>query len=162
MPDPQASRPHMPSYGLLPADQGEGLMPWEKAAERFANSHNYWLSTVRPDGRPHSQAVWGVLLDGIFYFSTSVSSIKALNLTANPSCVVTTDNAEQAIIVEGTAAEETDAETLGRFVSIYKDKYDWDMDPTAGGIYAVTPKKAFAFIEAADQFAATATRWRFP
>jgi nitroimidazol reductase NimA-like FMN-containing flavoprotein (pyridoxamine 5'-phosphate oxidase superfamily) len=151
----------MPSYGILPEEQGHGLMSWEEAAERFSRCRNYWLSTVRPDGRPHAVPIWGVWLDTTFYFSTSVSSVKAANLAANPNCVVTTDDGEEPVIVEGVAAEETSGAVLERFVAVYKEKYDWDMDPDTGGIFAVSPSKAFAFIENADEFASSATRWRF-
>ena len=161
MPEPTPSRPHMPSYGLLPETDGKGLMAWEKTAERFGDCRNYWLSTVRPNRRPHAMPVWGVWLDTAFYFSTSVTSVKAENLAANPNCVVTTDDAEEPVILEGAASEETDGAILARFVEVYKEKYDWDMDPNVGGIYAVHPAKAFAFIENADDFAGAATRWRF-
>ena len=33
----------MPGYGILPAGEGTGLLPWEWAVERLARSHDYWL-----------------------------------------------------------------------------------------------------------------------
>jgi hypothetical protein len=53
----------MPGYGVLPADQGSGLLPWSWALERLRNARNYWLTTVWPDGRPHVMPVWAVWLD---------------------------------------------------------------------------------------------------
>jgi len=60
MAEPSASRPYMPGYGLLDAAQGAGLLPWSWAVERLQRSHDYWVATVRPDGRPHVMPVWGV------------------------------------------------------------------------------------------------------
>jgi hypothetical protein len=47
----KTSRPHMPDYGILDAYEGEGLLPWDWAAERLSVSHNYMVATTRPDGR---------------------------------------------------------------------------------------------------------------
>ena len=65
-PSPRASRPDMPEYGLLAADQGQGLLPWEWAQQRLETSHNYWLATTRTGGRPHMTTVWGVWWENVF------------------------------------------------------------------------------------------------
>ncbi len=100
---PQPARPHMPGYGLPKGTKG--LLPWQWAEQRLKKSHNYWIVTVRPDGRPHLMIVWGLWLDGVFYFSTGRQSRKAHNLVANSHCVIANDKAEQAVIVEGVAEE---------------------------------------------------------
>ena len=61
--------------------------------ERFQKSHNYWVMTVRPDGRPHAMPVWGIWLDGRYFFSTARTSRKASNLAENANCVVCTEGA---------------------------------------------------------------------
>ena len=104
----------MPDYGISGADEGEGLLPWEWAAERLSVSHNYMVATTRPDGRPHVMPVWGVWLDDAFYFSTGRQSRKARNLGANPHCVVSTDRAEEAVILEGLAEEVAEGASLCR------------------------------------------------
>ncbi|MCH7809779.1 MAG: pyridoxamine 5'-phosphate oxidase family protein [Chloroflexi bacterium] len=159
MTGPLASRPHMPGYDL--AADSDGLLSWDWARERLAKSHNYYVATTRPDGRPHVMPVWGVWIDDRLLFSTAVTSTKARNLAANPACAITTETADEAVIVEGTAAEERDAATLKRFVADYNAKYDWEMDAAGGGIFTLTPSVAFGFIESPDSFQATATRWRF-
>ena len=151
----------MPDYGLADAGSGRGLLPWDWAAERLSGAHNYWLATAAQDGRPHLMPVWGLWLDGAFLFSTGARSRKARNLAGDPRCVVSTERADEAVIAEGLAEEVADPELLRRFVELYKTKYDWDVDPSQGGIYAVRPTVAFAFIENADDFPQTATRWRF-
>jgi nitroimidazol reductase NimA-like FMN-containing flavoprotein (pyridoxamine 5'-phosphate oxidase superfamily) len=47
--------------------------------------------------------VWGVWVVNAFYFSTGAESRKAKNLASNPECVVCPENAEEAVIMEGTA-----------------------------------------------------------
>ena len=162
----------MPGYGILDADSGRGLLPWSWATERIAKSHNYWVATTRPDadarsGRPHVMPVWGVWLGdadpgGAFYFSTGKNTRKAQNLTANPRCVVCTECADEAIIVEGVAEPVGDASLYERIADAYEAKYDWRLEPSTSPVYAVRPRVAFAFIENADDFAGSATRWRFP
>ncbi len=160
MSDPVPDRPTSPGYDF--ADQPEGdLLSWSWARERLVNARNYWLATSRPDGRPHAMPVWGVWSEDRLYFSTGRTSRKAQNLANSPSCVVTTERADEAVIVEGVASIETDSETLRRFAGAYNAKYAWNLDPTEGPIYVVRPVVGFGFIEHADQFARTATRWRF-
>ena len=43
----------MPGYGIVGPDEGRGLLPWSWAEERLIASHDYWVATVWPDGRPH-------------------------------------------------------------------------------------------------------------
>ena len=159
--EPRAARPHMPGYGIEPAEGRKGLLPWSWAEARLAAAHNYWVATARPDGRPHVMAVWGVWLDGAFYFSTGRDSRKARNLAADPRCVVCTERADEAVVVEGEAAEATDPDELRRFVEVYRQKYDWEMDPAAGPYFVVRPVVVFGFIEHGDEFTRTATRWTF-
>ncbi len=150
----------MPGYGIK--DAGNGLMPWSWAVERLTDSHNYWLTTVRPDGRPHAMPLWGLWLDGRFYFSTGRQSRKGRNLAANPDCLVCTENAAEAVIVEGVAEEVTDRSTLRPFYDGYKAKYGWDVEQEPfvnEPVYAVRPRTAFAMIE--KDFTDSATRWTF-
>jgi nitroimidazol reductase NimA-like FMN-containing flavoprotein (pyridoxamine 5'-phosphate oxidase superfamily) len=148
----------MPGYGV-PRSR-TGLLPWAWAERRLARSHNYWLMTVRPNGRPHAMPVWGLWVDGAFYFSTGRASRKARNLARNPRCVVCTERADEAVIVEGVAEEIKDAKALGRLARPYHAKYKpWTLDPALGPVYAVRPRAAFAMHE--RRFPSAATRWRF-
>src|SRR5438093_9074901 len=154
---PVADRPHMPGYGI--SESAEGLLPWEWAQERLANSRNFWLATTRPDCRPHSMAVWGLWHGDGFWFSTARTSVKARNLAANPACVITTENGAEAVVLEGMAETVEDEALLKPVWEAYKAKYDWDLNGES--MIRVVPAAVFAFIESADQFAQTATRWRF-
>jgi pyridoxine/pyridoxamine 5'-phosphate oxidase len=159
-PAPEASRPDMPEYGLMAADEGRGLLPWSWARERLERSQNYWVSTVRPDGRPHASAVWGIWWEAAFYFSAGGRSRKARNLAHNPGCVVCTEHAAEAVIVEGIAQLVTDSKILRQASRAYEAKYGSGY-PGDSHVYAVRPKVAFGFIEDEAEFTGSATRWRF-
>ncbi|HUI28060.1 MAG TPA: pyridoxamine 5'-phosphate oxidase family protein [Candidatus Kryptonia bacterium] len=157
--EPQASRPYMPGYNLHDASDGRGLLPWSWAIERLTRAHNYWLATTRPEGLPHCMPVWGVWLDERFYFSSGRRSRKARNLAANPNCVVSTERADEAVILEGVAKLVTERAQLQPFYDAYQAKYRWDMEAMGEPIYVVRPVRAFGFTEA--ELTGTATRWTF-
>jgi hypothetical protein len=60
MPGPVSDRPAMPGYGVLPADQGSGLLPWSEAERRLIVARDYWCAIIGRGGRPHVMPVWGV------------------------------------------------------------------------------------------------------
>src|SRR5258708_11577411 len=121
---PTASRPHIPGYGLPKGKKG--LLPWKWAEQRLTQSHNYWITTVRPDGSPHTMVVGGLWQDGRFLFSTGGKSRKARNLAKNINCVVCTEHADEAVIAEGIA-EIADVTARGQFLPVYEKKYKFNM-----------------------------------
>ena len=155
---PRPSRPEMPGYGV--PESTKGLLAWSWAEQRLKKSHNYWISTVRPDGTPHTMIVWGLWLDRQFYFSTGAESRKARNLAANPNCVISTELADEAVIVEGTAQPAREPSFLKRFARLYQEKSGWDMSNSVEPVYAVIPRLSFGLFE--KKFMGSATRWRFP
>jgi PPOX class probable F420-dependent enzyme len=165
MAGPASDRPWMPGYGVLPADQGSGLIPWAEAERRLSVSHDYWVATVRPDGRPHVMPVWGVWLDGRVWFSSGLRSRKARDLAADPRCTLTTDDAQDPVVVEGSAVQVTDPAGIAAFLEAMNAKYDAGitvdfLDPAVNGSFAVRPERAFALSH--DDFVGSPTRWRFP
>lgn len=154
----------MPGYGLPKGTRG--LLPWSWAERRLQKSHNYWITTVKPDGTPHTMVVWGLWRDGVFLFSTGRQSRKARNLAENPRCVVCTEQADQAVIVEGIAEVTVDVELRRSFLKRTERKYDFDMSGFEADIlslkepiYAVRPVMVFGLDEKKSLNAAT--RWRF-
>jgi len=148
---PKAGRPHAPGYGLPKGNQG--LLPWSWAEQRLKRSHNYWIATVKPDGSPHTMVVWGLWQDGRFLFSTGSQSRKARNLAQNANCVVCTELAREAVIVEGVA-EIADVSARRRLLANYGKKYKWDMSAMADDIlsmkepvFAVRPRVVFGLWE---------------
>ena len=162
--EPVAERPYMPGYGL--PEGADALIPWSWAAKRLEGRHNYWLATSRPDGRPHLMVIWGLWLDGVFFFSTGRHSRKTRNLESNPHCVIGTEDAHEAVVVEGAAEKLRNVGQLEEFLVLYKGKYDYDMSSMQEDIlalrepiFAVRPSVAFGLDEKAGL--QNATRWRF-
>lgn len=161
---PLAGRPHMPGYGIAGPEAGTGLLPWSWAVERLTGSHDYWLATVGPEGHPHVMPVWGVWHDGGVWFSSGLRSRKARNLAAQPACTLTTDDAQQPVVVEGTAERVTDPDRLRAFAAAVDAKYDTDYgvefyDPAVNGVWRVAPAWAFGLVQ--DDFSGSPTRWTF-
>lgn len=149
----------MPGYGL--PRSSKGLLPWKWAEQRLQKSRQYWISTTRPDGGPHTMVIWGLWMEGRFFFSTGAESRKAKNLAKDPRCVICNDNAAQAVILEGTASLQKieDESFRKRFSRQYQKKYKWDMGDFSDPVYVVTPRVVFGLYE--KKFAGTATRWNF-
>jgi nitroimidazol reductase NimA-like FMN-containing flavoprotein (pyridoxamine 5'-phosphate oxidase superfamily) len=165
MNEPIATRPYMPGYGALPADQGRGLLPWWWARERLDRSHDFWLATVTADGAPHLMPVWAVWLDDRLWFSSSNGSRKARNLGAEPRCTVSTDNPLEPVVVHGRALRVTGREDLLAMLAAenakYGTAYGEDMvDPASNSVFALAPEWVFA-LDSAD-FTGTPTRFTFP
>jgi nitroimidazol reductase NimA-like FMN-containing flavoprotein (pyridoxamine 5'-phosphate oxidase superfamily) len=154
----------MPGYGTLPATEGTGLLPWSWAEERLVSSRNYWVVTVWPDGRPHSMPVWGMWQDGAFWFSSSRPSRKAKNLASDPRCVVTTEDAANPVVVEGTAELLTNPSDLAMLLELENAKYETDykietLDPAVNSCFRVHPRWAFGIMH--GDFEGSPTRWDF-
>ena len=98
----------------------------------------YWLSTVRPDGRPHVTTLLSVWVDGALYFCTGAEERKAKNLAENPQCILTTgsNSFEDGldVVVEGEAVNVRDEARLQRVADAYETKYgaDWHFDVRDG------------------------------
>jgi general stress protein 26 len=154
----------MPGYGIQGPGEGSGLLPWSWAAERLGASRNYWVNTLWPDGRPHAMPVWGVWDREAFWFSSSLRSRKARNIAADPRCVVTTEDAAEPVVLEGSAAITTDSELITRFTELMNAKYEAGMtveflDPAVNATIHVRPRWGFGI--AHDDFTGSPTRWEF-
>jgi hypothetical protein len=148
----------------------KGLLPWSWAEQRLKKSHNYWITTVKTgrianDCSAHTMVVWGLWQDGRFLFSTGSQSRKARNLSQNQNCIVCTEKANEAVIVEGVA-EIADVAARRKFLPIYERKYKFDMKGMKDDIlsmkepvFALRPRLAFGLWE--KYFATKTTRWKF-
>ena len=156
-----------PGYGV--STSIEGTVPWSHAHTRLEQAKIYWISTTRPDGRPHVTPVWGVWLDTTLYFDGHPQTRRVRNIVANPAVAVHLESGgagKDVVIVEGNAypMESPDRALTTRLAAAYTAKYvedryaptpdSWD----AGGLYAMRPRVVFAW---GANLGETATRWRF-
>jgi general stress protein 26 len=150
--------------------------PWQVAREILERAEVYWLTTVRPDGRPHVTPLIAVWLGGALYFSTGPDERKAKNLAENSHCVVTTGSNTLSggldLVVEGDAVNVSDEDRLQLIADAYATKYGadtWHFTVCEGAfhheggvvralVFEVAPTKAFGFGKG-EQF--SQTRWRF-
>ncbi|HEY3505920.1 MAG TPA: pyridoxamine 5'-phosphate oxidase family protein [Actinocatenispora sp.] len=167
-PEPETELGAFSSPGAVPTAWAEG-----RAALRDAPL--WWLSTVRPDHRPHVTPLIGVWLAGAAYFCTGREERKARNLAVNPSVVLTTGRADLTgldVVLEGTAVPVHDRAELDRVAGTYEGKYGGrftDPDGTWYGladamragdalVYRVVPATVFGFGKGHTY---SQTRWRF-
>jgi hypothetical protein len=156
-------------YGLEPIPWSRALAALE-AADPDARS---FLSTTRPDGRPHSAGIGALWDGGKVYVVSGAGTRKSRNLAANPACAVSMALKDIDLVIEGSAERVTDDATLRRLAKRYGDQgwparvedgaftYDYSA-PSAGpppwDLYEITPTTIFAVLSAEP---GGATRWRF-
>jgi Pyridoxamine 5'-phosphate oxidase len=158
---------------------GNPPIPWSRALERLEAAppagapRTTWLSTVRPDGRPHVAGVGALWIDGTFYVTSGPGTQKSRNLAVNPSCALSMALPGLDLVVEGRAVRVTDQATLERLARAYAAQ-GWPAGvadgaltaeysaPSAGPppwhLYAVAPLVA---VGVAGEKPYGATRWRF-
>ncbi len=143
-----------------PADAG--FLNWETLLWRFAAEKSYWLATQGK--QPHCMPVWGIWQQASFRFSTHPNSKKAANLRQCPFACVHLANPEAVLIMECNVEQVIEDHALQAFVDDYNPKYNWQFtkDEVRGGVFALTPYKAFAWADGeGERFSNTATRWTF-
>jgi nitroimidazol reductase NimA-like FMN-containing flavoprotein (pyridoxamine 5'-phosphate oxidase superfamily) len=161
----------------LGAFSSEGAVPteWTQGLEGLRDAELYWLTTVRPDGRPHVTPLIAIWLDGALYFCTGADERKAKNLAQNTQCILTTgrntlDGLD--IVVEGAASEVSSKAELRAVANTYESKYGRQFTAPEGTwfglgdnirsgnvlVYRVDPSTAFGFVKGTPF---SQTRWRF-
>jgi hypothetical protein len=162
--------------------------PWKEAQDRLENpqqAQTYWLSTVRPDGRPHVMPLIGLWVDDAFYFISGKNTRKARNLAQNPHCVISCGSRvlpSLDIVIEGEARPVSSSAKLTSVAEHYRAKMGWPLEvrggelfgpnaPTAGPppytAFKVSPTTVYGLpgLEGMDKAESVGsihpTRWRF-
>jgi len=163
------------------------MTPWEKVRDVLIrripqepgsggpDRHTWWLTTVRPDGKPHVMPLGVLWVDGAFDFTAGAATRKAKNLAHNPHCVITVATHDFDLVLEGTAVKVTDPAKVGRAAEAFRaDGWPASVDesgtsltadfsaPSAGpppwDVYEFTPETVYALGTSEPH---GATRWRF-
>lgn len=109
---------------------------------RLDTDPNLWLATTRPDGRPHLVPIWFVWLDGEIYLLTSLKSVKARNLLANPRASISLEDGNRPLIAE-CRARLVPPPYPAALAQAFQRKYQWDIH-NAGeydGMFALSPQR---------------------
>jgi len=163
---PRSERPALPEgYGLT--ESTDGLLAWEQVEPRLRDSQHYWLSSVRPDGRPHAVPRWGVWLDGRFWYDGAPTTRHTRNVEDNPAVTLTLESGTEVVIVEGEShATRADPDDLGPRLSAAFGKYaesgytpgpDSWAGEDGGGLRVITPHRVLAWFA----FPTDCTRFTF-
>ena len=145
---------------------------WPEVRDDLHNAELFWVTTVRPDGRPHVTPTIAIGVGNALYFSTGPDEQKAKNLSGSPHCILMTGcNALREgmdLVVEGDAMRVRDDAMLQRIADAYVSKYgdEWRFevrdgafhhDPGEAWVFEVAPATAYAFGKGEYSH----TRWRF-
>jgi nitroimidazol reductase NimA-like FMN-containing flavoprotein (pyridoxamine 5'-phosphate oxidase superfamily) len=150
---------------------GAPEIPWERVASILdgdlpqapgtggPDRHTSWLTTVRPDGRPHVAPVGALYHDGAVYVCTGKGTRKGRNLAGNPACAVSIATHPFDLVVEGEAVVVDDPDELEQVAATYREG-GWPCQvegdaitaeysaPAAGKppwhVYRVDPRTVFA------------------
>ena len=147
---------------------------WAMARQSLSEGRWYWLTTMRPDGRPHVRPILAVWLDDKLHFVSGKSTRKGKNLASSSHCVISVATDDAHLVVEGEAAKVHDEARLQQVADVYASKYDWPVTvrdeafyadygaPTAGPpayeVYELTPRMVYGF---GTEESFSPTRWRF-
>jgi Pyridoxamine 5'-phosphate oxidase len=159
-------------YGNAPLD-------WNRVRALLANENGpeiaRFLSTTRPDGRPHVTGIGALWSDGDMYIVSGDQTRKSKNLAANPACSIAVRLPGMDVTLEGTASRVTDRQTLEKMAALYRD-VGWPAEVDAAAQAFTAPYSApsagpppwqvyrFVFHTAFGVASAEphgATRWRF-
>jgi uncharacterized pyridoxamine 5'-phosphate oxidase family protein len=154
------------------SDDGVAAPPWSEARKGLEDAELFWVTTVRPDGRPHITPLLALWLDDALYFCTGPEEQKAKNIAGNPHCILMTGcNALHQgtdLVVEGDAVKVSDDADLQRIADAYVSKYgsEWRFEvrdaafhhgPGEAWVFQVVPVTGYAFAKGEYSH----TRFRF-
>jgi hypothetical protein len=153
-------------------------IPREVGRAQVAGADTFWISTVRPDGRPHVTPLIAVWHDEAIWFTTGAEERKARNLSHNAACILTTGRSDLSdggldVVLEGAAEQVTDDADLQAVADAFATKYGTDIwhfvvrdggfaHHNAGGralVFRVRPVRGLGFCKGATS---SQTTWRFP
>jgi hypothetical protein len=152
--------------------------PWEVGRGQVAGADTFWISTVRPDGRPHVTPLIAVWHGHAIWFTTGPDERKAKNLAENSACVLTTGRSDLVaggldVVLEGAAEQVTNEAELQPIAEAFAAKYGTEIwhfvvsdgafsDHDMGGralVFRVRPARGLGFRKG-ETF--SQTTWRFP
>ncbi|MFI6483649.1 pyridoxamine 5'-phosphate oxidase family protein [Nonomuraea sp. NPDC050663] len=146
------------------------VKPWSQARACLETAPKAWLSTVRPDGRPHTMPVMPVWAGLAPCIAARPTSRKARNLTLNDQCVLTVSDAELDLVLEGTTSHLRDPALQREAADAFLAKFQWAFSLRDGiavddslpgspeyAFYRITPVRAYGY----GSDGLTATRWLF-
>lgn len=113
----------------MDAFRTRGFIPWSKVDNWLRAFRSIWVSTTRPDGRPHAVPVWFIWEDPHLYFISARRLQKSKNLARQSWIVLHLGDGDDVVILEGPAKIVTEREEQEHIDAAYRAKY---VDPGSG------------------------------
>ena len=127
---------------------GSRTLSEKQAAFIRENAFPATVTTLRPDGSPHSTVVWIDEVDGEVWFNTAVGRAKERHLRTDPrvsALVLDPANQYRWVAVDGTASlhEEGAAEHIDKLAKKYlgQDRYPWHSRDDQRIIVRIRPER---------------------
>jgi PPOX class probable F420-dependent enzyme len=130
-----------------------GYISWGWVDRQLRATRSLWVSTTRPDGRPHAAPVWFTWDGRTLYFATDEHAQKARNVEHMPWVVIHAGDGDDVIILEGRAEVVTESDELRKIDAARAEKY---VDPKSGArdtiltegtvVYRVRPQRIMAWM----------------
>lgn len=146
--EPRAEQLYLPKEYGSPKKK----LAWDHVRKDLEEAPVYWVSSVRPDGRPHVVPRDGVWLDDTWYYGGSPKTVHNNNIEKNPEVVVHIGDGMKAIMVEGRSEfVKTDRPTGEKLAEMTNSKYahygynNTYKEYTDRGIWAVTARRVIAW-----------------
>jgi Pyridoxamine 5'-phosphate oxidase len=136
------------------------VLAWDAVEGKLASAERYWLATTCPDGRPHVVPVDGLWVDGAWYFGGHPSTVYQRNLRHSREVVVHLEDANAAVIAEGTVElVQAPADLARRLSDASKEKYGYGQPASTyqSGVWRLRPRRVLAW----DNLPEDATRFTF-
>ncbi|WP_026245506.1 MULTISPECIES: pyridoxamine 5'-phosphate oxidase family protein [unclassified Streptomyces] len=141
---------------------GVRATPWASTLAVIGGAEVFWLSPVRPDGRPHVTPLLAAWSLGGMCFTTGGQERKARDLEHDPRCVLTIGTNTLPgvdVVIEGVVSVVDDRSRRERAVADFERKYGTHLTGPVGPwyrlgeavivgdvrLYRVAPMVGFAF-----------------
>lgn len=99
------------------------LMLQQPVEERLRDEEILWLTTVRPDGRPHSVPVWFLWENAQVLILSRPGTQKIRNLHGNRFVTLALDHAEKGVVILEGSAELPEEKADSATMQTYGEKY---------------------------------------
>lgn len=148
----------------LPTGYGDTTrtLPWPDIRAELEKARQYWLATVRVDGRPHVVPLDGLWVDDVWYYGGSPDSVHRRTALAHPAATMHLPDPWRVVVVEGEVRlTRPEADLAARLAKLSNEKYadyGYQHDATAyAEVLALHPRRVLAW----TSFPSDATRFVF-
>jgi len=124
----------------------------EKHKEFLEQPYVGVVTTLRPDGSPHSTVVWVDVEDGIVSFNTAYGRVKPANLERDPRtslAVIDPEDEYRWVAIDGTVELTTEGadDQIDRLAKKYldKDSYPFRKEGEQRVTVRITPERVSAY-----------------